>query len=90
MEFLRFNSSKFRTFAPVFIEHESFYCSISDTNLHLETRFYEHIYILLELRFIAQTSIHRYIGAVQGLCQSMDWACAFFIPHFDRARFSHR
>ena len=49
------------------MSHESFYCSISDTNLHLETRFYEHIYILLELRFIAQTSIHRYIGAVVGL-----------------------
>ncbi len=36
--------------------------------------------ILLELRFMAQTSIHKYIGAVQGLTGDMDGACAFFMP----------
>ena len=39
MEFLRFNSSKFRTFAPVFIEHEFYNCSISLPNRDLERDF---------------------------------------------------
>ena len=34
----------------------------------------------LKLRFIAQTSIHSTFGAVQGPVESMDGACAFFMP----------
>ena len=55
MEFLRFNSSKFRTFAPVFIEHEFYYCSISQPNCDLERDFMSKTYTSLELRTIAQS-----------------------------------
>ena len=44
------------------------------------TRFNEQTNIQLELRVIAQTSIHKYIEAVVGLTGDMDGACAFFMP----------
>ena len=70
-----------RSRAPVIrMSHESFYCSILQSNYHLERDFMSKTYIPLELRFIAQTSIHRYIGAVVGLTGDMDGACAFFMP----------
>ena len=34
----------------------------------------------MKLRSIAQTSFHKYIGAVAGLAECMDGACAFFMP----------
>ena len=46
----------------------------------IETRCQEQTYISLGLRTIAQFPIHRYIGAVAGLSESMDGACAFFMP----------
>ena len=54
--------------------------TISHSNRYLETRFQEQTYISLGLRTIAQFPIHRYIGAVAGLSESMDGACAFFMP----------
>lgn len=65
MDFLRFNSSKFRTFAPVFNEHESFYCSIIQSNCDLERDYMSKSKYTLELRTIAQTSTIVYLGLSQ-------------------------
>ena len=42
-------------FALVFLEHESFYCSISQPNCYLERDFMSKTKSALELRTIAQT-----------------------------------
>ena len=44
-----------RSLVNVFFEHESFYCSISHTNLHLERDIMSEIKYPLELRTIAQS-----------------------------------
>ena len=80
MDFLRFNSSKFRTFAPVFIEHESFYCSIIHSNCDLERDYMSKSKYTLELRTIAQTSTIVYLGLSQAWLDIWDGACAFFMP----------
>jgi len=64
----------------VFSEHDSFYCSIIHSNLHLEGEYKSKNYTTLGFRFIAQTSSHSSIGAVQGPSGYMDGACAFSIP----------
>ena len=46
----------------VFSEHESFYCSISHTNLHLERDFMSKTKYTLELRTIAQSPTIVYLG----------------------------
>ena len=74
-------SWKVRTFAPAFRKGcGSFYCSITLPNCDLERDLMSKTYILLKLRSIAQTSFHKYIGAVAGLAECMDGACAFFMP----------
>ena len=80
MEFLRFNSSKFRTFAPVFIEHEFYYCSISHTNCDLERDLMSKSKCTLKLRTIAQTSTIVHLGLSQACVRVWDGVCAFFMP----------
>ena len=85
MEFLRFNSSKFRTFAPVFIEHEFYYCSISQPNCDLERDFYEQDLYIIGTAHHSAVSNHRCIGAVAGLAEIMGRGLRFLYAHTDSA-----
>ena len=64
----------------VFSEHESFYCSISQPNWYLERDFYEQNQYYIEAVPYGADFNHSSIGAVPSPAESMDGACAFFMP----------
>ena len=64
----------------MFIEHESFYCSILLSNWYLERDLMSKSKYTLKLRTIAQTSTIVYLGLYQARQEIWDGACAFFMP----------
>ena len=78
-------SWKVRTFAPVFSEHESFCCSISQPNCDLERDFYEQDLYIIGTAHHSAVSNHRCIGAVAGLAENMGRGLRFLYAHTDSA-----
>ena len=69
----------------VFSEHESFCCSISLPNLHLERDFYEQIQMYIEAAHHSADFNHSTFGAVQGPVESMGRGLRFLYAHTDSA-----
>ena len=73
-------SWKVCNFAGVLFTTRLFVAQISDTNRDLDSRLSEQDQIRIGAAFHSAVSNHNEFGAVAGLCQSMDGACAFFMP----------
>ncbi len=69
----------------VFSEHESFCCSISLPNLHLERDFYEQNQYYIEAVPYGADFNHSSIGAVQGPVENMGRGLRFLYAHTDSA-----
>ena len=74
-----------RSLVTVFSEHESFCCSISLPNLHLERDFYEQNQYYIEAVPYGADFNHSSIGAVQGPVESMGRGLRFLYAHTDSA-----
>ena len=72
-------SWKKRTFAPVFSQHIFLLLNFSDEPRPL-TRFYEQIQMYIGAARHSADFNHSTFGAVAGLSENMDGACAFFMP----------
>ena len=74
------NSWKKCTFAQVFRKKHDFLLLNFSDELQPQTRFNEQIQIHIEAAHHSADFNHSVFGAVAGLSENMDGACAFFMP----------